>query len=210
MESVSREYCKARELEDHLQTSKPSAFPDILNRMRKMVYQQFALQVIRQTCSNLMLDSGLESEHESAREGYQGLSYDIIHTLAGEPPYLSYTQKGPHKLGRAYHDRVQGLFDWDDSIARTLWDYCYYRQLARKFHTSIETHLSAADAESWKDSLGRHVLPHFWIIPHYNKHSLFTTLPKGPGQLSPIRPFISGLHQWRIWEDDMELCSEDR
>ncbi|KAH8656765.1 hypothetical protein BGZ61DRAFT_486537 [Ilyonectria robusta] len=144
VDSVSREYCKARELEDHLRTSEPSEYPDTLDRMRKMVYRQFALQVIRQTCSNLVLDSGLESEHETAWEGYQGLSYDIIHTLAGEPPYLSFARKGPHKLGRTYHDRVQGLFDWDD------------------------------------------------------------------GQLTTIRPFISGLHQWRIWEDDMELCREDR
>ncbi|KAH7117376.1 hypothetical protein EDB81DRAFT_848235 [Dactylonectria macrodidyma] len=98
----------------------------------------------------------------------------------------------------------------DDGITRTLWDHCYYRQLARRLHASIESHLGAADAESWKGPLRRHALPHFWIIPHYNMHSLFTTLPKGPGQLNPIRPFISGLHQWRIWEDDMELCREDR
>ncbi|KAH7187212.1 hypothetical protein DER44DRAFT_857691 [Fusarium oxysporum] len=105
---------------------------------------------------------------------------------------------------------VHGLFDWDDGLARTLWDHCYYRQLARRFYASIKTHLGAADAESWKGSLGRHALPHFWIIPHYNMHSLFTTLPKIPGQLNPRRPFISGLHQWRKWEDDMELCREDR
>ncbi|GKU15179.1 unnamed protein product [Fusarium langsethiae] len=211
VESISREYCKARELEDHLRTSEPSAYPDILDRMRKMIYRHFALQVIRQICStNPVLDLGPRSEHESAWEGYQGLSYDIVHTLTGEPPYLSFTRKGPHKLGRAYHDRVQGLFDWDDGLARTLWDHCYYRQLARRFHASIEAHLGASDAESWKGSLGRHALPHFWIIPHYNMHSLFTRLPKSPGQLNPLRPFISGLHQWRKWEDDMELCREDR
>ncbi|KLP14862.1 Uncharacterized protein LW94_6637 [Fusarium fujikuroi] len=211
VESVSREYCKARELEDQLRASEPSAYPDILDRMRKMIYRHFALQVIRKICStNPVLDLGPRSEHELAWEGYQGLSYDIVHTLTGEPPYLSFTRKGPHKLGRAYHDRVQGLFDWDDGLARTLWDHCYYRQLARRFYASIKTHLGAADAESWKGSLGRHALPHFWLIPHYNMHSLFTTLPKIPGQLNPRRPFISGLHQWRKWEDDMELCREDR
>ncbi|EXM14331.1 hypothetical protein V3481_016527 [Fusarium oxysporum f. sp. vasinfectum] len=149
VESVSREYCKARELEDHLRTSEPSVYPDILDRMRKMIYRHFALQVIRKICStNPVLNLGPRSEYESVWEGYQGLSYDIVHTLTGEPPYLSFARKGPHKLGRAYHDRVQGLFDWDDGLAHTLWDHCYYRQLARRFHASIETHLGAADAES--------------------------------------------------------------
>ncbi|RKK87314.1 hypothetical protein BFJ68_g17067 [Fusarium oxysporum] len=211
VESVSREYCKARELEDHLRTSEPSVYPDILDRMRKMIYRHFELQVIRKICStNPVLDLGPRSEHESVWQGYQGLSHHIVHTLTGEPPYLSFARKGPHKLGKAYHDRVQGLFDWDDGLARTLWDHCYYRQLARRFYASIQTHLGTADAESWKGSLGRHALPHFWIIPHYNMHSLFTTLPKSPGQLNPRRPFISGLHQWMKWETDMELCREDR
>lgn len=114
VDSVSREYCKARKLEQCLRTGEPSAHHDILDRMRKMVYRQFALQVIRQTCSNLVHESRLESEHQTAWEGYQGLSFDIIHTLAGEPPYLSYAREGSHQLGRTYHDRVQGLFDWDD------------------------------------------------------------------------------------------------
>ncbi|WKT54414.1 hypothetical protein QSH57_004998 [Fusarium oxysporum f. sp. vasinfectum] len=45
VESVSREYSKAGELEDHLRTSAPNTRPATLNRMRKMVYRHFALQL---------------------------------------------------------------------------------------------------------------------------------------------------------------------
>ncbi|EXL65420.1 hypothetical protein FOPG_18352 [Fusarium oxysporum f. sp. conglutinans race 2 54008] len=207
VESVSREYSKAGELEDHLRTSAPNTRPATLNRMRKMVYRHFALQVIRYTCSHVTVDYEVENE---LREGYQGLSFDIIHKLTGEPPYLSYSHKGPHDLGYAYHDRVHGLFDWDDGLPRTFWDHCYYRQLARRFHSFIETHLGAADAERWKCSLGKFALPHLWMIPHYNKHSLFVKIPRVAGQLNPSRPFISGLHQWKMGVDDTEFDREDR
>ncbi|KAF4429574.1 hypothetical protein F53441_14011 [Fusarium austroafricanum] len=210
VESVSREYSKAGELEYHLRTSAPNTRPATLNRMREMVYRHFALQVIRYTCSHVIVDYELDDELRLAREGYRGLSFDIIHKLTGEPPYLSYSHKGPHDQGYAYHDRVHGLFDWDDGLPRTFWDHCYYRQLARRFHSFIETHLGVADAERWKCSLGKFALPHLWMIPHYNKHSLFVKAPKIAGRLNPTRPFISGLHQWKMGVDDTEYDREDR
>lgn len=127
VESVSREYIKAGELEDHLQTSAPNTRPASLNRMRKIVYRHFALQVLRYTCSPVTVDYKVENE---LREEYQGLRFNIIHKLNGEPPYLSYSHKGPHDLGYAYYNRVHGLFDWDDGLPCTFQDYCYYRQLA--------------------------------------------------------------------------------
>ncbi|KAF9775753.1 hypothetical protein IL306_006119 [Fusarium sp. DS 682] len=120
--------------------------------MRKMVYRHFALQVIRYTCSHVIVDYELDDELRLAREGYRGLSFDIIHKLTGEPPYLSYSHKGPHDQGYAYHDRVHGLFDWDDGLPP----------------------------------------------------------PKISGRLNPTRPFISGLHQWKMGVDDTEYDREDR
>ncbi|KAI5456831.1 hypothetical protein BGZ63DRAFT_366767 [Mariannaea sp. PMI_226] len=105
---------------------------------------------------------------------------------------------------------MQGLFDWDDGIARTFWDHCYYRQLARKFFAFISAHLGIAHADSWKSSLGRQALPHFWIIPHYNRHSLFNSLPRTASRSAISRPFISGLYQWRIGSNDMGLCNNKR
>ncbi|KAL5603551.1 hypothetical protein FOVSG1_006301 [Fusarium oxysporum f. sp. vasinfectum] len=211
VESASKEYSKAGELEDLLRASESNTRPATLDRMRIMVYRHFALQVIRYICSHVIVDYELENDElQLAREGYNGLCFDIIHKLTGEPPYLSNSHKGPHDLGYAYHDRVHGLFDWDDGLPRTFWDHCYYRQLARRFHSFIETHLGAADAERWKCSLGKFALPHLWMIPHYNKHSLFVKIPRVAGQLNPIRPFISGLHQWKMGVDDTEFDREDR
>jgi hypothetical protein len=87
--------------------------------MRKMVCRQFALQIIRYTCNHVAVDHEHENELRLAREGYKGLSFDIIHRLTGKPPYLSYSHKGPHDLGYAYHDRVYRLFDWNDRLPRT-------------------------------------------------------------------------------------------
>jgi hypothetical protein len=36
--TVNREYCRARDLEHRLQTSQPNNHSDILGHMRKMVY----------------------------------------------------------------------------------------------------------------------------------------------------------------------------
>lgn len=100
-----------------------------------MVYRRFALQIIRYTCSHAVVNDELENDElRLAREGYNGVSFDIIHKLTGEPPHLSFLHKEPHDLGYAYHDRVYGLFDWDDGLPHTFWDHCYYRQLARRFH----------------------------------------------------------------------------
>ncbi|KAF4947724.1 hypothetical protein FSARC_13898 [Fusarium sarcochroum] len=210
VKSASKEYGKAGELEDYLRTSEPNTRSATLDRMRKMVYRHFALQVIRYICSHAFIDYELENELRLAREGYQGLSFDITHKLTGEPPYLYFSHKGPHDLGYAYHDRVHGLFDWDDGLPRTFWDHCYYRQLARRFHSFIEAHLGAVDAERWKRSLGKFALPHIWIIPYYNKHSLFVKTARVAGQLNPTRPFISGLHQRKMGVDDTEFDKEDR
>ncbi|KAH6873639.1 hypothetical protein B0T10DRAFT_416344 [Thelonectria olida] len=129
----------------------------------------------------------------------------------GKAPYLTQVRKGGHGLGNTYHERLQGLFGWDDDIDRTLWDHCYYRQLARRFHTSISTHISDVEAEDWKSTLGKHALPHFWVIPHYSRHSLFTRLPKTAKRPAVTRPFISGLHQWRVRDvDDRMTANEER
>lgn len=44
---VNQEYNRAKELENCLRSSEPEDRSDILDGMRKLVYQQFALHVIR-------------------------------------------------------------------------------------------------------------------------------------------------------------------
>lgn len=124
-------------------------------------------------------------------------------------PYLVQVRKGKHCLGNTYPERVQGLFNWDDDIPRTFWDHCYYRQLARKFYKSISASVNLADAEDWKHSLGRLALPYFWIIPNYNKHSLFIRLPRNANRSAATRPFISGICQWRICDNDLDLYNDE-
>lgn len=46
--AVNQQYTEARKLESLLQTTDHSNLPNVLDLMRKMVYQQFALQVINQ------------------------------------------------------------------------------------------------------------------------------------------------------------------
>lgn len=202
VKTISREYCQAKDLDVSLRTCDSGMEAEILDQMRKMVYRHFAHQVIRQSCSDRISDEKLTNIQEKRWEGYQGLSYDIINELIGEAPYLARARIGPCGLGASYHERVQGLFDWDDGIARTLWDHCYYRQLARRFYRSISASMSHADAKKWKDSLGKHALPYFWFIPSYNKHSLFTRLYRTAERPAVTRPFVSGLYQWRVRDDD--------
>ena len=202
MNAANQEYCKARDLEHRLQTSDLIDRSGVLDLMRKMVYQQFTLQVIQQ----LPIDPNLQEAE--LQQGRQGLSFDIISNLLGQQPYLVHVRKGMYKLGNTYPERVQGLFSWDDDIPRTFWDQCYYRQLARKFHKCISACISPADAENWKDSLGRLALPYFWIIPHYNKHSLFTRLAKSANRPAVTRPFISGVYKWKVCDDDLDPCNE--
>jgi hypothetical protein len=130
--------------------------------------------------------------------GRQGLSFDIVHSLLGEQPFLAQVRRRRHDLGNTYPERVHGLFNWDDGIPRTFWDQCYYRQLARTFHKSISISVSPADAENWKASLGKWVLPYFWIIPNYNRHSLFTCLAKNANRSALTRAFISGICKWSL------------
>ena len=202
--AVNRQYCVARDLEYRLQTSGPGDHSDILGHMRKMVYQQFALQVIQQLC----IDPNLKDTDIELQQGHQGLSFDIVHTLLGEMPYLVQVRKRKHSLGNTYPERVQGLFNWDDDIPRTFWDQCYYRQLARKFYKSISVCISLADAEDWKISLGRHALLYFWIIPNYNKHSLFTRLAGSASRPAITRPFISGIYKWKTCDDNWDLYNK--
>ncbi len=193
--SVNQQYCEARDLEYRLQTSDRNNQPQILGLMRKMVYRQFALQVIQQ------LDADPNFEDIEVQQGYRGLSFDVVHKLLGEMPYLVQVRKGKHGLGNTYPERVQGIFNWDDDIPRTFWDQCYYRQLARKFCVSIFACVSPADAQDWKASLGGQALPYLWIIPNYNKHSLFTRMAKTASRPAITRPFISGLCKWSMRDD---------
>ena len=202
--TVNRQYCEARDLEYRLQTSDPNDHSDILDVMRKMVYRQFALQVIQQLHINPDL------KDTELQQGHQGLSFDIVHTILGELPYLVQVRKGKHGLGNTYPERVQGLFNWDDDIPRTFWDHCYYRQLARKFYKSISAYVSLTDAQDWKNSLGRQALPYFWIIPNYNRHNLFTRMPKTASRSAITRPFISGICKCSLSDDDWDLCNEGR
>ncbi|KID81132.1 hypothetical protein MGU_11489 [Metarhizium guizhouense ARSEF 977] len=170
VESVNRQYGIARELEGLLQRSEPGDRAQILDRMRKMVYQHLALQVIGQ----LGVKPDISDEHVAILQGHHGLSFDIAHALVGEIPYLSARARGgKHGLGGTYPARVQTLFNWDDGITRTFWDHCFYRQLARRFYGSISTVIGLTDANEWRSTLGSRSLPYFWIIPHYDKHSLF-------------------------------------
>lgn len=102
---------------------------------------------------------------------------------------------------------MQGLFNWDDGIIRTFWDHCFYRQLARKFYESISASLTCNDADDWKSSLGKRALPYFWIIPLYDKHSLFTKVSRA-NQPSVSRPFISGIFQWGPEDNYSDLDDE--
>lgn len=200
--TVNQQYSKARDLEYRLQISDPNDRFDVIDCMRKMVYRQFALQVIQQ----LSMDPNLEDAE--LQQGHRGLSFDIVHTILGELPYLVQVRKGRQGLGNTYPERVQGLFNWDDDIPRTFWDQSYYRQLARKFFKSISAYVSLADAQDWKNSLGRQALPYFWIIPHYNKHDLFTRMHKTASRSAITRPFISGIYKWRMSDDGWDPYNE--
>ncbi|KAH7111530.1 hypothetical protein EDB81DRAFT_829133 [Dactylonectria macrodidyma] len=180
------------------------------DRMRKMIYRHLALQVIRQTYTAPDTDPESEQHDAECWQGYHGLSHDVLSGLLGEPPCLSRVRKGKHSLGNTYSERVKGLFNWDDGIPRTFWDHCYYRQLCRKFYTSISNHIGVGDAIEWKSSLGTEALRYFWIIPHYDRHSLFTRIPRKADRPAATRPFISGLYQWRTLDTHMNLCREGR
>lgn len=202
---VNKEYSRARELENCLQNCPPDNHSEILDDMRKMVYRQFALQVIQQLCVSPNLDDG----DKMLQQGSNGLSFDIIRTLVGEGPYLAQLKKGNHSLGHTYPKRVQGLFNWVDDIIRTFWDHCFYRQLARRFYESISALITCNEADNWKNSLGKRALPYFWIIPLYDKHSLFARTSRA-NQPSVSRPFISGIFQWDPTDNYSDLDDETK
>lgn len=207
VESVNRQYGIARELEGLLQRSEPGDRAQILDRMRKMVYQHLALQVIGQ----LGVKQDISDEHVAILQGHHGLSFDIAHALVGEIPYLSARARGgKHGLGGTYPERVQTLFNWDDGITRTFWDHCFYRQLARRFYGSISTVIGLTDANEWRSTLGSRSLPYFWIIPHYDKHSLFIRNKNNSQEPGANRPFISGLYQWSFGDTGSMLRHEER
>lgn len=149
--SATREYSRARELEVRLRASDTGNCPDVLESMRNMVYQHFALQVIRQMRVLPEVPSTMEEDVPGYKLEYLGLSYDVIRALTGEATHLSCVRKGQHGLGNTYAERVHCLFSWDDGVARTFWDHCYYRQLARRFYASISSHAGAGEADNWRD-----------------------------------------------------------
>lgn len=142
--TIHEEYEKARDLEKCLQDcSDPEKPVDILDRMRKMIYRHLALQVIQQ------LQESVENRetHETIRQGWHGLSFDNVYRLTDVEPRLTEQPGAKSVYGRTYPARVQKLFDWDDGIARTFWDHCFYRQLARSFYSSIAACMTAAEAD---------------------------------------------------------------
>ena len=163
------------------------------------------MQVIQQLCTTVESSD----DHATLRRGCHGLSFDIVYTLTGEEPRLTRTRGGKDVCGDTYPQRVQKLFDWEDGIPRTFCDHCFYRQLARSFHTSISETICVADADNWKASLGQCALPYFWVIPHYDKHCLFARHKKASG-CTTSRPFISGLFQWSLDSIGVDLCERNR
>ena len=202
--TVNEQYSEARALEHRLQTCGPNGCSDVMDSMRQMVYQQFTLHVIQQ------LRTVSSVEDVELDQGCQGLSFDIVHSLLGEQPFLAQVRGRRSGVGNTYPERVHGLFNWDDGIPRTFWDQCYYRQLSRKFHKSISVSVSPADAENWKASLGKWALPYFWIIPNYNKHTLFTCLAKTANRSAVTRAFISGIYKWNLSDGSRDFSNEEQ
>lgn len=200
--TVNWQYSEARALEGRLRTCGLNGCSDIMDLMHQMVYQQFTLHVIQQ------LRTVSSVEEVGPDQGRQGLSFDIVHSLLGEQPFLAQVRGRRHGLGNTYPERVHGLFNWDDGIPRTFWDQCYYRQLARQFHKSISVYVSPTEAENWKASLGKWALPYFWIIPNYNKHSLFTRLAKTVNRPAVTRAFISGIYKWSLSDGGGDYSNE--
>ncbi|KJK73426.1 hypothetical protein H634G_11351 [Metarhizium anisopliae BRIP 53293] len=201
VETVDRAYKKARELEQHLRNAAPNEHEVVVDQMRKMVYQQFALHVIRQVCTDRNLENDTSNIEDGAIfQGHHGLSVDVIRRLIGEEPRYGQTRGGRRELGNTYPQRVRDIFGWDDGIARTSWDHCYYRQLSRRFYRAISIKFGVASADDWKAALGRRALRYFWIIPQYDKNQLF------------IRPkvFLSGLFRWPLIAGSFDICDETR
>ncbi len=73
---VSHDYGVARELEAQLQEARPEERHNIVDTMRKMVYRQFALQVIRQ----LNIGPHVMEDHP-VRQGLRGLSLYVVYVL---------------------------------------------------------------------------------------------------------------------------------
>ncbi|KJK73559.1 hypothetical protein H634G_11195 [Metarhizium anisopliae BRIP 53293] len=127
VETVDRAYKKARELEQHLRNAAPNEHEVVVDQMRKMVYQQFALHVIRQVCTDRNLENDTSNIEDGAIfQGHHGLSVDVIRRLIGEEPRYGQTRGGRRELGNTYPQRVRDIFGWDDGIARTSWDQCYH------------------------------------------------------------------------------------
>ena len=196
VDEAHREYSQARELEYRLRNSTSHEHPDILHRMREMVYRHLAAQVIQ--LLNVVVDPN-ESDQRSIlqlQRGHRGLSLEIVRRLTGNVPHLIQVRAGKHHLGNTYPQRVQSLFDWDDGLPRTFWDHCYYRQLTRRFYDSIAGFVSPVAAEQWRKTIGTLSLPYFWIIPNFNKHRLFARSSKTVTRPPNTRPFCSGVLAW--------------
>ncbi|KAK8917674.1 hypothetical protein VCV18_008994 [Metarhizium anisopliae] len=202
---VNQEYNRAKELENCLRSSEPEDRSDILDGMRKLVYQQFALHVIRQ----LRVGPHIGEDHQALQQGFYGLSFYGVYALVGEVPRLGRACNRNHRLGSTYTERLQKIFDWDDGVPRTFWDHCFYRQLARNFYQSISTSVSRVAADEWKRSLGRHALPFFWIIPHFDGNSLFCR-PRKTDRLGANRSFLSGVFQWGFPPNDNRKLHDEK
>lgn len=100
---ASESYCKARKLEIQLRDCSSDDCAKILHSMRRMVYQQFALQVIQQLCVNTDLSEG----ENVIQGGSHGLSFDIFCALVGEAPHLTRPRNGMHGLGNTYPTMVR-------------------------------------------------------------------------------------------------------
>ena len=199
---ASRNYGAAKELEARLQNARVEDRHVIIDRMKKMVYQHFALQVIQQ----LKIGPHLEENHP-VRQGLHGLSFYVVYVLVGEAPTLARTRPGSHGLGNTYAERLQTIFDWDDGIPRTFWEHCFYRQLAQSFYRAILASSDTTEAEEWKRSLGERALPYFWIIPQFDRHSMFCR-PKKADSVGTCYSFVSGMLKRSYDESGYDLSDK--
>lgn len=119
-------------------------------------------------------------------------------------PQLAAMQKISYTLGYTYPGRVQDLqdlSDWDNGIARICWSHCYYLQLALRSYESIATTVSVSAVNEWESTLGRYIMPYFWIIPNYKKEIYSPEQVDPPTHLTPpdtsFQVYTSGRYAMR-------------
>ena len=161
--------------------------------MQEIIYRSYLDHLFGSMRTEMPL---FDQSLQETREGYRGMSYDIIKDFLGHEPSLTTarrTARSTNFSGFSCHwvSRLHLLFDWDDGFQRR-WENRPFRARAKRFYHLLENHLGGEVADRFRRTLGQHATRCIWLIPKYDRYKLFLPIKISPNPSKARRKQLGG------------------